>query len=402
MKRPLRILHVIADLHSGGVQHLLAKSLGQMDRTSLRHHVCCITTGGVYQTEIEALGVPVSIMTRRHRFAPDMIGQIAHLMRTQQIDVVHTLNFTANAWGRVAAVVARVPRIIAHERGTAWTDNRVMRLVNRALYPFTSVMLANSQAAEVMLRAHIGLPASRIKVIYNGLPIPQAMKPTVNLRQTLGISESTPLIGTIGRLDTPKGLFFLLQALPYIWQEIPDAHVAIIGTGPLDDALRQSAAQLGLLETKRLHFMGYVPDAATTLLQMDVLLHPAIRESFGNVLVEAGFAAVPVVACQVDGVAEVIVDNETGLLVDCTEPVAFVSAVGASPLPQVVVDGRSRTLRPPLGPRPQLLASHTVTLLRDPALRRRLGEKAKERVTSLFTLDRYVQEIEAVYRHDEL
>jgi glycosyltransferase involved in cell wall biosynthesis len=400
--RPLRILHVIADLHSGGVQHLLAKSLAQMDRTSLRHHVCCITMGGVYQTEIEALGVPVSIMVRRHRFAPDMIGQIAHLMRTQQIDVVHTLNFTANAWGRVAAVVARVPRIIAHERGTAWTDNRVMRLANRLLYPFTTLMLANSQAAKLILCQHVGLPADRIQVIYNGLPVPQTMKSNVNLRQILKIAENAPLVGFIGRLDTPKGLFFLLQALPFIWQEVPEAHIAIIGTGPLDGALCQTAEQLGLQETNRLHFMGYVPDAATTLSQMDVLLHPAFREPFGNVLVEAGFAAVPVVACNVDGAAEVVVNKETGLLVDCTEPVTFVPVAGASPLPEVVVDGHTRTLRPPLGPNPQILATHTIALLRDPALRRRLGEKAKERAMKLFTLERYVRELEAVYRDDDL
>lgn len=401
MTRPLNILHVIANLNSGGVQHLLLHCLAQMDKTAFHHYVCCITAGGIYQAEIEALGIPVSIMSRRHRYAPDLIPQMVRLMRRQKIDVVHTLNFTANTWGRAAAILARVPRIIAHERGTAWTDTPMMRLVNRALYPFTDLMLANSEAARIILRHHVGLPDARIKVIYNGLPLPQPIQPGLNLRHALAISPDTPLIGVIGRLDTPKGYPFLLQALPYIWQKIPAVHVAIIGTGPLDSALRRMAADRGLLETGQLHFMGYVPNAAGTLPQMDLLLHPAIRESFGNVLVEAGFAAVPVVASNVDGGAEVIVHGETGLLVDCTERVDFIPAVGASPLPELVVDGRSRTLRPPLGPNPQSLAAHAVTLLRDPALRQRLGHQARERAQRLFTLERFVRDLESVYRSQE-
>ncbi|MFO7540901.1 MAG: glycosyltransferase [Chloroflexota bacterium] len=400
MKRPLNILHVIANLHSGGVQHLLVKSLARLDKTAFHHHVCCVTEGGVYQAELEAMGIPVWIMSRQGRFSPDLMRQMARLMRRQKIDLVHTLNFTANAWGRVAAILARVPRLIAHERGTAWTDNRMMRIVNRALYPFTDLMLANSEAARIVLRHHVGLPDSRLKVIYNGLPLPESHRPAVNLRHTLSIAADVPLIGAVGRLDTPKGYPFLLQALPYIWQEMPAVQAVIIGTGPLAQPLRQLAADLGLLGTGRLHFMGYVPDASAALPQIDLLLHPAVRESFGNVLVEAGFAAVPVVASSVDGCAEIIVHEETGLLVDCTEAVEYLPAPGASPLPEVVVDGRSRTLRPPLGPNPQTLAAHTVSLLRDSARRQYLGEKARERTTRLFTLDRFVAELEAVYRRE--
>jgi glycosyltransferase involved in cell wall biosynthesis len=402
VQRPLRILHILANLHSGGVSHLLAKSLAEMDRVNFRHQVCCITTGGVYQAEIEALGVPVHILTRRHRFSGDIIRQMVQLMRREKTDVVHTLNFTANAWGRVAAILARVPRIIAHERGTAWTDNRVMRLVNRALYPATTLMLANSEAARIILRQHVGLPDSRLKVIYNGLPMPKFDNPTMDLRQTLDIQADAPLIGAIGRLDTPKGYPFLLQSLPYLWQEIPTAHVAIIGTGPLTDPLRQLAVDLRVMDSGRLHFMGFVPNAAATMPQLDLLLHPAIREAFGNVLVEAGFAALPAIAANVDGCAEVIVDEETGMLVDCTEPVDYIPAPGVSPLPEVVVDGRSRALRPPLGPNPRRLAECAVALLRNPDLRLHLGRAAKARSLQLFALGRFVCDLEAIYRSEAI
>jgi glycosyltransferase involved in cell wall biosynthesis len=135
--------------------------------------------------------------------------------------------------------------------------------------------------------------------------------------------------------------------------------------------------------------------------EMDLLVHPAIRESLGNVLIEAGLARVPVIASNVDGIPEVVVNGETGLLIDCTLPAEHsIRAPGASPLPKVVVDGRTRRLRPPLGPRPEELADAIVRLLRDSQLRRQMGKQARERMKRLFSIDRYARDLESAYRGD--
>ena len=393
-----RVMHVIASLESGGVERLLVKSLAQFDRRQFSHSVCCVSKGGAYAVEVQALGVPCWIMNRRARFDPMLIGQIARRMRSEQIDVVHTYNFTANAWGRIAARLAGVPKVIAHERGTVWTENALMRLVDRLLYPFTDVLIANSQASSLMLAQRLHLPLGKVRVIYNGLPQPNEDRPSLSLRAKLGIGADTPLIGTVGRLDTPKGLTFLLRAIPLIWESLPATHLAIIGDGPLRTYLENFAHQLGLFPHPQVHFLGFRADAAERMSELDVLVHPAIRESLGNVLIEAGWARIAVVTSNVDGCPEVVVDRESGLLVDCTEAVKFIPAPGVSPLPQTVVDGRTRQLRPPLAPSPQALAQATSTLLRDAALRQSLGQNGFERVRNLFDLERYVRDLEQIYR----
>ena len=399
MTRPLNVLHVISNLAGGGVQRLLVKSLAMFDRRAFTHQVCCVSAGGVYEEELRALGISYRVIKRRTRFDPTVVLQMARWMRSAGIDVVHTLNFTANAWGRLAARLAGVPRIIAHERGTAWTEGAVMRLVDRMLYRVTDLWLANSEAACKILTQRVGLPKERLRVVHNGMPAPRRLDSgSQSLHKLLGLASDVPIVGAAGRLDTPKGYAYLLRAVPRLLEAVPEAHVVLAGDGPLRASLEAEAARAGLEAGGHVHFTGFSTNASSWMYEMAVLVQPSIRESLGNALIEAAWAGLPVVASHVDGIPEVVVHGETGFLVPCTEPVAYVSAPGASPLPSVVVDGPSRTLRPPLGPNPQTLADLIVQLLREPQLRQKMGERARERAQKLFGLERYVQQLQGAYR----
>ena len=391
----MNILHVIANLEPGGVQSLLARTLAAIDRTALNHHVCCVTAGGVYAGQIEALGIPVTVMRRRARLDPTVLTQMAALMRRRQIDVVHTLNFTANCWGRIAARMAGVERVIAHERGTAWTSSAAMRFVDRRLYRWTDLWLANSEASRTILTQHVGLPAAKIRMLYNGVPEPQIGADAFDLRAALQADGA--LIGMIGRLDTPKGHASLLSALPALWAHAPQTHAVIIGSGPLEAVLRRQAQALGIGDDPRCRFMGFRRDAVDLMAQLDLVVHPALRESFGNVLVEAAFLQRPVIAANVDGCAEVVEDGVSGLLLDGTLAPQGYRVAGASPLPALVVDGRTRALRPPRAVDPEALASAIVELLADPERRARMGAAAAERARRLFGFDRFVEALEDLY-----
>jgi glycosyltransferase involved in cell wall biosynthesis len=180
---------------------------------------------------------------------------------------------------------------------------------------------------------------------------------------------------------------------------MPQTNFVLMGDGPLRDYLESEAHRSGVLKEGRLHFLGFLPSAPNLMSEMDLLVHPAIREPLGNVLIEAGLARVPVIASNVDGIPEVVVNGETGWLIDCTLPVEHnIRAPGASPLPKVVVDGRTRRLRPPLGPKPEELADAVVRLLRDAQLRRQMGKRARERMKRLFSIDRYARDLESAYR----
>ncbi|HEX6303460.1 MAG TPA: glycosyltransferase [Anaerolineales bacterium] len=399
MTKPPRILHVVPSLEGGGVERLLVKSLALFDREKFDHRVCCITKGGVYEPELRSLNIPYWIMKRRFRFDPSIVYQMAKLMREERIQIVHTLNFTANAWGRLAARFAKVPKIIAHERGTAWTENATMRRIDRYLEPLTDIWLTNSRAAEIMLTQHIGISSKHIKVIYNGVPDPKINQKGQNsLRQSLGIGAKDPIMGAIGRLDTLKGHIYLLRAIPTIWESFPCAHFVFMGKGPLESILLDQAERLGVLKSRQVHFLGFVMDAPQKMHELDLLIHPSVWEALGNVIIEANLARLPVIASNVDGIPEIIINGETGTLIDCHQPVELLPAPGASPVPEVVVDGKSRKLRPPASPSPDLLAQTVIRLLNDDEMRLRLGENGRTRARRYFSLNRYVQELENIYR----
>jgi glycosyltransferase involved in cell wall biosynthesis len=326
---------------------------------------------------------------------------MAALMRREHIDVVHTSNFTANAWGRVSAGLAGVPRIIAHECGTAWTESAAMRFVDRALYRITDVWIAVSEAARIVLTQHVGVPEHLVRVVYNGVPsLPESAQHKVSLRKTLRLGPEVPIVGAVGRFDTPKGQSYLLRAVPHVLKVVPEAHFVLVGDGPLRRLLEYEVAQLSPNARRHVHMTGFLMEAPHLMLEMTLLVQPSIREPLGNSLVEAAFAGVPVVGTNVDGIPEVVAHGETGILVACTEPVEHVAAPGTSPLPQVVVDGRTRKLRRPLAPDPLALADTIVGLLRNSRLRSQMGERARERAKRRFSLDRYVHDLEAVYLGD--
>ena len=399
MRNKINILHVTANLHSGGVQHLLAKSLAIIDRENFNHYVCCISEGGFYEAEIQSIGISCWIMNRHHRFDPSIITQLGQLMRRLQIDIVHTINFTANTWGRLAAKIAGISTIIAHERGTAWTENGTMRFVDRLLYPVTDLLIANSQAAYTILTQHVGLSANRLRVIYNGLPEnPSNYQTSHLLRHQLGLKTDHLIVGTLGRLDTPKGIQFLIKIIPKIVKIFPKINFVIVGDGPLSDYYKLLAQSMGLFDQNLVSFLGFIPNASTLLSEFDILVQPSIREPLGNSIIEAGLNGCPVVASNVDGCPEVIEHEKTGLLVNCNHPVTKLMAPGASPLPKVVVDGETRTLRPPLGPNPNDLAQAIVRLCSNAELRHLMGTNARQRTQRLFSLERYVLDLENIYR----
>jgi glycosyltransferase involved in cell wall biosynthesis len=413
--RALNVMHVTASLGGGGVERLLVESLATIDRTRFTHCVCCVSGGGVYESELQRLDVPFWIMKRRTRFDLTVLVQMAGLMRREQVDVVHTQGFTANAWGRVAARLAGVDRIVAHEHGTAWTETAAMRLVDRLLYRIADLLLANSEAARTVLTQHVQVPGDRIRVVHNGIPKPPVEACGSPLREMLGIGLEVPVVGTVGRLDTPKGHVFLLRAIPHVWRKAPEVCFVLVGDGPLRSHLEQEARRLGIWPDRRvrflgfrldapalmremsLRFLGFRLDAPALMREMSLMAHPAIREPLGNVLIEAGLARLPVVAASLNNIPEVVVDGETGLLVDCTVPAEYAPAPGAAPLPSVVVDGHSGKLRPPLGPDPRRFAAAIVALLNDRPRCATLGENAYQRARQFFNLERYVRELERAY-----
>jgi glycosyltransferase involved in cell wall biosynthesis len=195
-------------------------------------------------------------------------------------------------------------------------------------------LVAVSDATRVF---HVGqgIEPNRISVVRNGIDLdrfrPRA--PTGWLHSELGLERTAILITCIGQIGLRKGQDVLAAAAPEIVKQVPEAHFLLIGERTsqkaesiqFEQTIHQRFAELGLAD--RLHMLGYRDDVADVLGEVDLLVHPANQEPFGRVLLEASAAGVPIVATNVGGTSEIVIDRTTGHLVPPRDPRALAQAV---------------------------------------------------------------------------
>jgi len=138
-------------------------------------------------------------------------------------------------------------------------------------------------------------------------------------------TRGSPVILYVGRLIPAKGVDTLIRSAPHVFDVLPDAKVIVVGDGPYCEVLQSLADQLGI--TSRVDFAGTQRDVSPFYRKADVAAVPSLYEPFGIVAVEAMAASLPVVASNVGGLADSVVDGVTGWLVPPGDPEALADAL---------------------------------------------------------------------------
>jgi glycosyltransferase involved in cell wall biosynthesis len=175
------------------------------------------------------------------------------------------------------------------------------------------------------------------------------------------------LIGVVSRIARGKGLQYLLEAAPDVIARIPQAKFLIIGDNSFNpeyrEELKRQTIKLGLQD--RVIFTGFRLDVPNILSSLALSVLPSLNEGLSNSLLESMAAAVPVVATNVGGNPEVVVDGVTGLLVPPRNPAALAEAI--------------------------------CRVLRTPGLRNKLGQAGRRRVLEHFSNERMIRNVERLY-----
>lgn len=312
--RRLRTLFVIDELDIGGTEQQILETVRRIDRSRFEPYVCCFRHGRKAQ-EIESLGVPVLHEPKRLKADPGLVLRLAALMRRERFDIVQTYLWTANTWARFAARIAGVPCVVASERNVDIWEETYKRVIGRFLARSTDRIIANSEAVRQYLLRRGGLPADKVVTIYNGVNFDRFRTPCdpAIRRAELGVADDVVLAGCVARIEPAKDHATLLQAFALIRDRVPRLHLVVIGGGSEQPRLERMAHELGIAD--RVHFTGFRTDAAEWLQTVDISVLSSVKEGLSNTILESMAAGKPVVATDVGGNAEVIVDGETGFLV---------------------------------------------------------------------------------------
>lgn len=315
---PTRIAFCITELDPGGAEWALVRLLKHLDQTEWEPRVDCLGPPARLVSEVEALGIPVTCYSGRGiRSAWRVAQELTRNWREWQPDLVQTMLFHANIIGRIAARRAGV-RIVCSglrvaERRSCW-HGHLDRLTNGLVDRNVCVSRGVADWAE----REVGLSPAKTIVIPNGIDVERFAGVAPTDLTALGIPTGSQVVLAIGRLDPQKGYYDLLTAFALIAARHERAHLVIIGDGPLRGGLEARRADLGL--TARVHFPGRRDDVPGLLAACDVFVLASHWEGMPNVVLEAMAAGRPIVATRVEGVAELLSDRESGLLVPHSEP----------------------------------------------------------------------------------
>ena len=311
----IRVLFVIATLDRAGAEKQMVLLCTRLDRGRFDPMVVCLTRGGPLEKELRLRGIPYVILGKKHKIDLLVLMRLMRLIRRFRPHVVHMWLFTANTYGRLAALLAptKVGCVIASERCVDVWKGPIHRLIDRSLARRTALVVANARAVADFCVSE-GIPESKICVIPNGFDF-ESFRPLSrsSARETLSIPESAKAVAFVGRLEKQKGVSVLLEAARYL-NELPDFLLLIIGEGPEEQSLKEQAEDARLLK-ESVRFVGSLEDAASILPAFDVVVLPSLWEGLPNVLIEAMASGVPVVATHVGGVSELVEDGRTGFLV---------------------------------------------------------------------------------------
>jgi glycosyltransferase involved in cell wall biosynthesis len=261
------------------------------------------------------------------------IWRLFRLLRRKRIQVIETLTHYSNILGIIVGWLARVPVRISSQRNTLpgypkwflWLDAKLVnsKMVDR--------MIAVSEETRRFCIEIEGMSPHKVITILNGINLTeyqgtdQETQAALELRSTLKISANTPVVLTVGRLHPQKGQAYLIEAAHQILAKFPDTVFVFAGDGEDRYSLEQRIQISGLAEHFRI--LGVRKDVPILLQMADLFVLPSLYEGMPNVVLEAMAAQLAVVATKVDGNQEVIVDQETGLLVPKADALSLAQAI---------------------------------------------------------------------------
>lgn len=320
----MRIAHIIkATRISGAERHLLFLVEGLRKRDLDAHLIILVERDRPMDdmaAAAEQRGIPLTRLTIYRDYDLPLLWRLRRALRQIKPDIVHTHLIHADLFGYAAAKLARGAAVVSSRHlDDAFRYRSRWRRINRRLWRMVDAGIAISEAMKRFALDIEEAPADKISVVLYGMAYSWLSDAAIDaarqgLRAELKLPPDAQLLGMACRLVEQKGISYALEALRRLRSDFPRAHLVIAGAGEKAPELRRLASNLGVAD--RVCWLGWRADAADLMAAFDVFLLPSLHEGFGLVLLEAMSRRVPIIASKVGAIPEIVVDGETGILVE--------------------------------------------------------------------------------------
>lgn len=301
------------------------------------------------------------------------LNKLMQIINIEKPNIIHTHGAKASIFGRMAAkklgknicTISTVHNFI-YQFPTSWLKGKLFSFFQRQFIPQADHYIAVSNALADNICFHENISKKKISVIYNGVNLKdfEMMLDCNAAKEALHLDIKEPVVGIIARLIPQKGVHHFLKMADIVSKKLPGCQFLIIGSGPQRDALVEQAYNMGI--EARIIFCGYRKDIPMLLPIINVLVIPSLSEGLSITALEAMASRRPIVAYNTGGLSELIINEETGLIVKKGD-----------------ING---------------LANSVLELLIHRQKAERLGNTARRIVEEKFTLDKMISDTERIYK----
>ena len=366
--KKLHVLHVIGKLNSfGGTP---AKLYYQVTAPSdeVRYTICCMEKDGHMAGKFREQGIQVVTLNRSRNSDPRQFFELVSLIRKIKPDVIHTHFARSNTYGRLAAMFCGVPVLIS-EHGIFRHSSPSILFFDNVLNLFTKYNVSNSHATMQSVQKAVRLNRKNMLVLHNGVPDTFDGPPwrdRKELKQEFGLDPKGFFILDVGSHIPLRNHETLLRAVALAKDVIQGVQCVLIGDGRTRAFLESESARLGIEDCVQFWKRRPREEVHRLLPACDLFVNPTLEEGFGIATVEAMLTERPVICAASGSLVELMENEKEGLFFPPGDEKA--------------------------------LAECILRIHEQPDFALSLGENARKRACSSFSIDRFVRDFEALYQ----
>lgn len=319
----------IYGMHHGGAERVVASLANNLDKDRYRVTICWSTLRGHIGNELMALGHEVIGLPEIDATSSPYLRFLVlkKLIREKSIDILHTHDIGSLVDGAQCILIGSKARLIHTYHFGNYPHLKRRYILMETLFSRVAkgLVAVGHEQAKVMTKT-LHLPASRLITIYNGVEIKKSEAENDIVEPYRQKYNNPTVICSISTLTEQKGIPYLLDTAKILHQKNVNYILLIVGDGPLRQQLEEKCLQLGL--ENRVHFLGWIPDAAINLLPfIDIFCQSSLWEANSIALLEAMAAGVPIVTTEAGESRHIINEGKNGMIVKPRDPAGLATAL---------------------------------------------------------------------------
>lgn len=368
LMKKLKTLYTLNYARVAGTEKHVLYLLKHLNRDIFEPHVVCFSEGPLIDL-LKSKNIKSYAIVRKHFLDVSAALKLFQYLKKNKFDIVHS---HCGQFACVLAKLAGIKTVIETRHGLYLYFDQVDRIslfkhyITRLKATLVDLTLTVSMEDETLLTGIFKIKKNKVKYIRNGIAINEIIKNNTKLEQItdeLEIQKGCKIVGTVSRFSDEKGIIYFIKSIKKIKKLYTNSHFVIVGDGPLKEELYKEVQKENI--GNFITFTGYRHDALAIMSIFNVFVLPSLCEGMPYTLLEAMALKIPIVASNIFGNKELVINNDSGFLIEPKD-----------------IDA---------------IAKSVFTLIKNPQKAKKMGEAGFKRVEQNFTAEKMTKEIEQTY-----